>query len=83
MCIRDRIITDGDLRRMLEKTNNISNLTAFDIMSKKPKTIDHNAMATEAITLMERHSISQILVEKNKVYKGVIHMHDLIREGII
>ena len=77
------IITDGDLRRMLEKTNNISNLTAFDIMSKKPKTIDHNAMATEALVLMERHSISQILVEENKVYKGVIHMHDLIREGII
>lgn len=77
------IITDGDLRRMLSNTNDFSSLTAKDIMSKNPKHIAHNAMAIEAMELMEAHGISQLLVEEKGVYAGVVHLHDLIKEGII
>lgn len=77
------IITDGDLRRMLTKTDDISNLKARDIMTKDPKTIDAQAMAVKAMELMETHGISQLLVEENGSYKGVLHIHNLIKEGII
>ncbi len=77
------IITDGDLRRMLSKVDNFSNLTAKDIMSKNPKRIQANAMAVEALEVMETHEISQLLVEKNGNYAGIVHLHDLIKEGII
>jgi arabinose-5-phosphate isomerase len=77
------IITDGDLRRMLSKTDNFSTYTAKDIMSLNPKCIDNNAMAVEAMELMETHGISQLLVEENGNYAGVVHLHDLIKEGII
>ena len=77
------VITDGDLRRMLSKTNDFSSLCASDIMSENPKTMDCNALAVDAITLMEAHEISQLLVLKDKKYLGVIHIHDLIKEGII
>lgn len=77
------IITDGDLRRMLTKSEDFSKLLAEDIMSKYPKTININAMAIEAMELMESNKISQLLVEDNKQYAGVIHLHDLIKEGII
>ena len=77
------IITDGDLRRMLAKTEDFSKLFAEDIMSKTPKTININAMAIEAMELMESNEISQLLVEDNEQYAGVIHLHDLIKEGII
>lgn len=77
------IITDGDLRRMLAKTEDFSKLYAEDIMSRAPKTININAMAIEAMELMELNEISQLLVEDNEQYAGVIHLHDLIREGII
>ncbi|WP_034057579.1 KpsF/GutQ family sugar-phosphate isomerase [Lacinutrix jangbogonensis] len=77
------IITDGDLRRMLTKVDNFSGLTAKDIMSSKPKTINEDAMAVDAMELMENHGISQLLVEKNGDYAGVVHIHDLIKEGII
>jgi arabinose-5-phosphate isomerase len=77
------IITDGDLRRMLSKVDNISGLTAKDIMSKNPKRIHSNAMAIDAMDVMEHHGISQLLVEENGVYAGVVHIHDLIKEGII
>lgn len=77
------IITDGDLRRMLAKVDNFSMLTAKDIMSSNPKTIKANAMAVDALEIMENNGISQLLVvEKNK-YAGVVHLHDLIKEGII
>jgi len=76
------IITDGDLRRMLVKTENISNLTAKDIMSAHPKTINNNAMAVEALALLEENNISQVLTEENGTYQGVVHLHDLIKEGI-
>jgi len=77
------IITDGDLRRMLSKTDNFTSLTAKDIMSEKPKTIDSNAMAVDAMELMEKHGISQLLVEHKGAYAGVVHVHDLIKEGIL
>jgi arabinose-5-phosphate isomerase len=77
------IITDGDLRRMLHKTDNFSAYTAKDIMSANPKRIDNDAMAVEAMEMMETHGISQLLVEENGTYAGVVHLHDLIKEGII
>lgn len=77
------VITDGDLRRMLSKTNDFSSLCASNIMSENPKTMDCNALAVDARTLMEVHEISQLLVLKDKKYSGVIHIHDLIKEGII
>lgn len=77
------IITDGDLRRMLSKTDNFSAYTAKDIMSANPKCIDNDAMAVDAMELMETHGISQLLVEENGNYAGVVHLHDLIKEGII
>lgn len=77
------IITDGDLRRMLSKTKDFTNLSARDIMSKNPKTIEANAMAVDAMELMEKHGISQLLVEEEGLYAGVVHLHDLIKEGIL
>lgn len=77
------IITDGDLRRMLTKNDAFIHLTAKDIMSSNPKRIDEDAMAIDAMELMETHGISQLLVEKNGAYAGVIHIHDLIKEGIL
>jgi arabinose-5-phosphate isomerase len=77
------IITDGDLRRMLSKSDSFLNFKAKDIMSTNPKRIDENAMAIDAMELMEAHGISQLLVENNGDYAGVVHLHDLIKEGII
>ena len=77
------IITDGDLRRMLANTEDFSKLCAEDIMSKAPKTINVNAMAIEAMELMESSEISQLLVQDEEHYAGVIHLHDLIKEVII
>ena len=77
------IITDGDLRRMLANTEDFSKLCAEDIMSIAPKTINVNAMAIEAMELMESSEISQLLVHDEEHYAGVIHLHDLIKEGII
>lgn len=77
------IITDGDIRRMLSKTTKIDELTANDIMSKNPKTIHVEAMAVEALDTLENSSITQILVTDNdNNYVGVVHLHDLIKEGI-
>lgn len=77
------IITDGDIRRMLEKTDNISMLHAEDIMSTSPRTIAYDALAAEALELMRKHNINQLLVTENEIYKGIIHLQDLVREGII
>lgn len=77
------IITDGDLRRMLTKSDAFIHLTAKDIMSSNPKRIDENAMAVDALELMETNEISQLLVESEGKYAGVVHLHDLIKEGII
>ena len=77
------IITDGDLRRMLSKTDDFSNYTAKDIMGSNPKCIENDAMAVDAMELMEANDISQLLVEENGKYAGVVHLHDLIKEGIL
>ena len=77
------IITDGDLRRMLSKSDDLGGLKAKDIMSANPKTISEDAMAVDAKEVMERNGISQLLVEKDGKYAGVVHLHDLIKEGII
>tara|TARA_B110001452_G_scaffold260784_1_gene258697 strand:+ start:334 stop:1323 length:990 start_codon:yes stop_codon:yes gene_type:complete len=77
------IITDGDLRRMMSTNDSFKGLTAKDIMSKNPKTIDSNAMAVAAMELMETNGITQILAQENGVYSGVVHIHDLTKEGII
>lgn len=77
------IITDGDLRRMLTKTDNIGNLKAIDIMTQNPKRIEADEMAVKAMEVMNNHGISQLLVEEKGSYKGVIHIHNLIKEGIL
>lgn len=77
------IITDGDLRRMLAKTTNFSLLSAKDIMSKNPKTVDANILAVTALEMLKTQNISQLVVLQQGVYAGIIHLHDLIREGII
>jgi len=77
------IITDGDLRRMLTKVDNFTGLTAKDIMSKDPKLISNDAMAVEAMELMDTHGITQLLAEENGLYSGVVHIHNLTKEGII
>ncbi len=77
------IITDGDIRRMLSNTSDFSTLTAKDIMSENPKRIEADAMAVDALDIMESNGISQLLVEEKDTYAGVVHLHDLIKEGII
>ncbi|NRR92032.1 KpsF/GutQ family sugar-phosphate isomerase [Winogradskyella undariae] len=77
------IITDGDLRRMLSKSDDISGLKAKDIMSNNPRRIQEDAMAVDAKEVMEQFGISQLLVEHDGKYAGVVHLHDLIKEGII
>lgn len=77
------IVTDGDLRRMLEKGQTIEGLMAQDIMGHTPKTIEADQLAVEALTLMQQYSITQLLVVNQHKYSGIIHLHDLIREGIV
>tara|TARA_R110000868_G_scaffold127747_7_gene335557 strand:- start:828 stop:1793 length:966 start_codon:yes stop_codon:yes gene_type:complete len=77
------IVTDGDIRRMLSKHDNIKGLTAKDIMSANPKTIDTDELAVKALELMQAKNISQLLAVKNNTYKGVVHIHNLINEGIL
>ena len=77
------VITDGDVRRMLEKTDNISNLKASDIMNRTPKNIEADELAVSAMQLLEQYNISQLIVTENGKYHGFIHLHDLLKEGII
>jgi arabinose-5-phosphate isomerase len=77
------IITDGDLRRMLEKGGSFEKITAKEVMTKNPKTITPNALAVDALDLMRKNSITQLAVVDEEVYRGFIHLHDLIREGLI
>lgn len=78
------IVTDGDLRRMLERQVDLHLIKAADVMSKSPKTIGADAMAVEALDLMRKNSISQlIVVNDSRQYIGFVHLHDLIREGLI
>ena len=77
------IITDGDIRRMVEQNENFNELKAKDIMGNIPKSIDRDEMAVEALNQLRQNNITQLLVTSNKQYRGIIHLHDLIREGII
>ncbi|HEY1020433.1 MAG TPA: KpsF/GutQ family sugar-phosphate isomerase [Sediminibacterium sp.] len=77
------IITDGDLRRMLEKSNDISSITAKDILSPHPKTIAASVLAVEALDVLRKNDISQLIVEEEGIYLGILHLHDLVREGIV
>ncbi|MDD2411474.1 MAG: KpsF/GutQ family sugar-phosphate isomerase [Bacteroidales bacterium] len=77
------IITDGDLRRMMQKEEGFMNFTAAKIMSKNPKLIDAGELAIRALEIMQTNHITSLLVTKNEQYMGVIHLHDILREGII
>lgn len=77
------IITDGDIRRMLEKRDTFSDLTAKDIMTRNPKTVQLSDMVVDAFNTMENHSITQMVVVDNNQYKGVLHIHDILKEGIV
>ncbi|WP_406684181.1 KpsF/GutQ family sugar-phosphate isomerase [Seonamhaeicola sp. MEBiC1930] len=77
------IVTDGDLRRMLSNVDDFTSLTASDIMSATPKRIKAETMAVDALELMEENEITQLLVEEKGKYAGIVHLHDLIKEGII
>ncbi len=77
------VITDGDLRRMMEKHKNFEHLTAKDIMGAYPITIDTNQLAVTALDLMKKNQITQVIVTKNDNFEGVVHLHDLLKEGII
>ena len=77
------IVTDGDIRRMLETQTDIKSLRASDIMSKNPIQVDADTMAVEALDIMEEKNITQILVTDMGKYVGVVHFHDLLKEGII
>lgn len=77
------IITDGDIRRMLNNTDTIAGLTAKDIMTKSPKMIKPSDMAMDALNIMEDFSITQLVVSDQDEYKGIIHLHDILKEGIV
>ena len=77
------MITDGDIRRMLEQHNSIEALKAVDVFHKKPISIASNTLAIEAFDLMKAHDISQLIVADEGQYKGMIHIHDLMKEGIL
>ena len=77
------IVTDGDLRRMLAKGISLKNTSALAIMTANPKTILPDTLAVKAFNLMRENSITQLIVAENGIYKGILHLHDLIREGIV
>ncbi|NND06954.1 MAG: KpsF/GutQ family sugar-phosphate isomerase [Saprospiraceae bacterium] len=77
------IITDGDLRRLLARTQALHGLTASDVMTPDPKTIAGNALAYEALQMMKQHNITQLLVVEDDLYLGVVHIHDLLQEGFL
>jgi arabinose-5-phosphate isomerase len=77
------IVTDGDLRRMLEKSDAIQLITARDIMTQNPKTISPSEMAVNALDIMRKNSITQLVVAENETYLGILHLHDLVKEGLI
>jgi arabinose-5-phosphate isomerase len=77
------IITDGDLRRMMQKHKNYEKLVASNIMTKDPRSVDKNTMALEALEIMKKQNITQLVVTDKKKFLGFVHLHDLLREGII
>ena len=77
------VITDGDIRRMLNNNDTFTHLTAKDIMTQSPKVIQSSAMVVQALNILEDFSITQLVVVDNDEYKGVIHLHDILKEGIV
>jgi arabinose-5-phosphate isomerase len=77
------IITDGDLRRMLERSDDLQSITAKDILSPDPKTIAPGLLAVEALEVLRKNDISQLIVAEDGKYLGILHIHDLVREGIV
>jgi len=77
------IITDGDLRRMLERNTDLTGIRAKDIMTSDPKVIQAGSLVVEALSLMRKHNITQLPVINNDHYVGVIHLHDILKEGIL
>ena len=77
------MITDGDIRRMLEKYSSIENIAAGDIMNKSPKTIEKDTLVVDALNIMRKNNITQLLVLDGTNYVGVIHLHVILKEGIL
>lgn len=77
------IITDGDLRRMLQKNIELKNVVASDVMTTLPKTIHPSSLVADALNIMRAHNITQLLVTENNTYLGVIHLHDILKEGVV
>lgn len=77
------IITDGDIRRMLENGDNLNSIKAKDILSTTPKTIAPDALAVDALDILRKNDISQLVVVHNGKYLGILHLHELVREGIV
>lgn len=76
------IVTDGDLRRMLQSKKSFEALSAKDVMNKSPKHVESSELAVAAFQIMEQHKITSLIVLEGKKYKGIIHLHDILREGI-
>jgi arabinose-5-phosphate isomerase len=77
------MITDGDIRRMLQNHDSFENLIAKDIMSENPKTVSKQELAVNAFQMMEKNSITQLIVADDKKYLGIVHLHDILKEGIV
>jgi arabinose-5-phosphate isomerase len=77
------VITDGDLRRLLQRDIDLKNIKAVDMMSHHPKTIEADILAVEALQIMRELSISQLIVLDNQKYVGMVHLHDLLKEGLV
>ncbi len=77
------VITDGDIRRMLNENDTFTHLTAKDIMTKTPKMIQSTTMVVQALNILEDFSITQLIVVDHEQYKGIIHLHDILKEGIV
>jgi arabinose-5-phosphate isomerase len=77
------IVTDGDIRRMLNNRDTFADLTAKDIMTKNPKNINSTILVSEALDILENNSITQLVVIDNNEYKGILHLHDILKEGIV
>jgi len=77
------IITDGNLRRMLQKNIELKNIVASDVMTTSPKTILPSSLVADALDVMRSNNITQLLVTENGIYLGVIHLHDILKEGVV
>jgi len=77
------IVTDGDIRRMLNDRDTFSDLSAQDIMTKNPKNIHSNILVSEALSVLENNAITQLVVIDNGAYQGILHLHDILKEGIV